>query len=121
MDLRIKTTDYRITDDVTEYLNEKMNTLSKHLGSDEASARCEVELSRSVGHHQQGEVWRAEIQIVRPGEQLRSDAVGESINAAIDAAKDELLRQLRHSKGKRFATMRRAGKKIKDWMRFGSV
>ena len=121
MDIKLKTTDYHITPDVSEYLNEKIETLSKHVGDEESPVRFEVELGRSVGHHKLGAVWRAEIQIVRPGEQIRTEAVGESINAAIDAAKDELLRQLRHSKGKRFAAMRRAGKRVKDWMRFGDA
>ena len=121
MDVKIKTTGYEMTSDVSEYLHEKIATLEKHVSLEGPPARCEVEVGRSVGHHVQGDVWRAEMQIVRSAERLRAEATGESVNAAIDAAKDELLRQLRHSKGKRFAAMRRAGKKVKDWMRFGKT
>ena len=121
MDVKIKTTGYEMTPEVSDYLNEKIQTLEKHVSLEGPPARCEVEVGRSVGHHVQGDVWRAEMQIVRGAERLRAEATGESVNAAIDAAKDELLRQLRHSKGKRFAAMRRAGKKVKDWMRFGKT
>ena len=120
MDIKIKTTGYEITPDVSDYLNEKIATLQKHVSSDGPPARLEVEVGRSVGRHLQGDVWRAEMQVIRGPERLRAEAMGESLNSAIDAAKDELLRQLRHSKGKRFATMRRAGKKVKDWIRFGT-
>ena len=119
MDIKIKTTDYQMTPEVSDYLNEKIATLEKHVSPDGPPARCEIEVGRSVGHHREGEVWRAEMQIIRGAERLRAESTGESVNAAIDAAKDEILRQLRHVKGKRFATMRRAGKKVKDWMRFG--
>ena len=118
MEIKIKTTAYQLTPEVSGYVNEKLSTLEKHLGSEE-NARCELEIGRSVGHHQQGEVWRAEVQIIRGGEMLRAEATAESVNAAVDAAKDDMLRQLRHNKGKRFAIMRRAGKRVKDWMRFG--
>ena len=119
MQLRIKSTDYQITPEVRAYLDERIAAIEKLIDPSDETAICEIEVGKTIGHHVHGNIWSAEFQIVRSGERLRAVTNAESVNAAIDAAKDELLRQLRHSKGKRFATMRRAGQRVKDWMRFG--
>jgi len=47
------------------------------------------------------------------------DCGGRSVNAAIDIAKDEMLQQLRKSKGRHLALARRVGVRIKKWTRLG--
>ncbi len=119
METRIKTTDYTITPEVSAYLDEKLATIEK-LITDE-SAHCDVEIGRAVGHSQQGDVWKAEITLTFSGERLRAIAHEESINAAIDIVKDEMMQQLRKTKGKSVSLSRRAGLKVKEWLRFGRV
>ena len=121
MEMRIKTTDYHMTGATRAYLDERLVAIEKLIDPTDQTAMCEIEIKKATGHHQRGNIWNAEFQIIRGSEHLRAVADGESVNAAIDGAKDEMLRQLRHSKGKRFATMRRAGKRVKDWMRFGNT
>ena len=116
MELRIKASDYEMTSDVSNYLNDKMATIEKVV---EKPARCEVNIGRAVGHSQQGNVWKAEIIVDQGGDRLVAEAMAESVNAAIDAAKDEILQQLRKSKGKHVAMARRVGARIKAWTRFG--
>jgi hypothetical protein len=41
------------------------------------------------------------------------------VNAAIDAAKDEMLIVLKKDRTKRFARTRRVGAKIKEWIKGG--
>ena len=101
------------------YLNEKLATLER-LIHDEA-ARCEVEIGRAVGHSQQGDVWKAEIVITNFGERLYAIAQEESVNAAIDIAKDEMLQQLRKGKDKHLSLARRMGARLKRWARRGDV
>lgn len=118
MDLRIKTSDYEMTPEVRTYLGDKIATIEKLLGRETETARLEVELGRAVGRAQQGDIWRAEFILVRGGDRLVADADGESVNAAIDVAKDEILQQLRKSKGKSFALAKRLGgqfKKLARW------
>lgn len=118
MELRIKTTEYEITPEVSAYLDDKIAAISK-LVTDEA-AHCDVEIGRAVGHSQQGSVWKAEITLSAYGERFRAFAQEESINAAIDIAKDEMLQQLRKSKGKHTDVSRKVGARIKEWLRFGN-
>ena len=117
MDVRIKATDFEMTDDVQDYLDERILAIEKHMG-DADLARCEVELGRAAGHSKHGENWFAEFQIAVPGSDLvRVVAHGETVNAAIDAAKDEMLGRVKKDKTKRFASARRTGARIKDWLR----
>ncbi len=118
MDTRIKTTDYEMTAETSAYLEDKLSSIKRLILDD--AARCEVELGRSVGHSQQGDVWKAEITITAQGERYRAMAEQESVHAAIDIVKDEILQQLRKHKGRATSLTRRAGLKMKEWLRFGA-
>lgn len=117
METRIKTTDYTLTPEVASYLDEKLGMIAKLVT--DPSAHCDVEIGRAVGHSQQGDIWKAEITLTFSGERLRAMATEESINAAIDIVKDEMMQQLRKTKGKSSSLSRRAGLKVKEWLRFG--
>lgn len=106
---------------VSDYLDERMQAIEKHLGSDASITRAEIEIGRAAGHSKHGENFFAEFQIMAPGnDPLRVVAHGETVNAAIDAAKDEILLKLKKDKTKRETDVRRLGAKIKDWMRWGA-
>lgn len=121
MDLRIKTTDYDMPREVAGYLDEKIDSIQKLLAEDANTARCEVEVGRHVGHSQQGAVWRAEFIVVRDGVRHVATATGESVNAAIDVAKDEILQQLRKSKSRNSSLAKRMGARLKKWARRGDM
>ena len=108
-----------MTPDIAAYLDEKMAAIEKLVN--DSGAYCDVELGRAEGHAQQGNVWRAEITLLQKGEQMRVEAVGESINAAIDAVKDEMLRQLRKGKDKNTSLTRGLGARLKRWARRGDI
>jgi ribosomal subunit interface protein len=120
MDIRIKTTDYQMTAEISSYLDERLGAIEKHLGNEASSARCEVEIGRASGHSKRGDVWFAEINLMYPGsEHMRSTAQSESVNAAIDEAKDEMMQQLRKEKRLHTKVIRKSGAAIKKMMRFG--
>jgi ribosomal subunit interface protein len=119
MELKIKTSNYEMTSDVAAYLDEKMASLER-LISDEAG-RCEVEIGRGVGHSQQGDVWKCEIVVHQDGERLYAIAEEESVKAAIDIAKDEMLQQLRKGKNRNMSLARRMGARLKKFARRGDI
>ena len=55
------------------------------------------------------------------GERWVAEASGESVNAAIDIAKDEILQQLRKSKKRDTSLMRSMGARLKRWARRGDM
>lgn len=119
MNIRIKTSDYEMPLETASYLDEKLASLER-LVHDEA-AKCEVDIGRAVGHSQQGSVWKAEIIITNFGERFRAFAQEESIHAAIDIAKDEMLQQLRKGKDRNTSLARRMGARLKKFARRGDI
>ena len=119
MNTRIKTTNFKLTPEVADYLNQRLKAIEKFIGEKSNFARCEVEVGRAAGHSEHGNVWRAEINIIHAGERLRAESEASNVNAAIDEVKDEIIRQLK--KGKRFhiRLARRGGAMLKRLMRFG--
>lgn len=121
MNIRIKATDYELTNDTRSYLDGRLASIEKYLSSDTSLTRCEVEVGRDAGRPRHGaNMWFAEIRIVQPGATrvyARNNAA--SVNAAIDDVKEEVERQLRQEKKLHVRVMRKTGAAIKNWMRFG--
>ncbi len=118
MDIRIKATNFEIKEAVSTYLDERIATIERHLGAEAENARLEAEVGRKVGHSQNGEVWFAELQLRIPGGNY-ARVVGEAVTvqAAIDEAKDEMLRKLRTTKREHAGFIRKSGAALKRMLR----
>jgi len=116
MQINIKMTQYQITPQVREYLDKRLAAIEKFLDESDGVAICDVELEHA--HAQQhGRVYRAEINLNVHGEFFRVEDWGESMNAAIDAVHDEILRRLRKGKTRHQNIVRRGGAMLKRMMR----
>lgn len=98
----ILATHVEMTSAIRGYVEEKIGSLEKFC---EKYSPCDVraEVGKTSEHHQKGKVWRAEFMMTIPGASLRAESVEEDLYAAIDAAKDDLKRQLIAFKEKRIA------------------
>lgn len=119
MDIRTRTTDYQMAPETSKYLDERVAHIEKFLGHDAASARLEVEVGKAEGHHKHSDYhYFAEFQLVRPGfPRLVAKNHEPTVNAAIDNAKDELLRQLRQDKKLHARLWRKSGALAKRLLR----
>src|SRR6478736_83777 len=118
MDIRTKVTNFEMKEAVSTYLEERIATIERHLGEDAKKARLEVEVGRKAGHSQHGENWFAELQLRIPGgNYARVVGEAETIQAAIDEAKDEILRKLRTSKKEHSGFIRKSGAALKRMLR----
>ncbi len=122
MDIRIKTTDYQMTPEVSAYLDEKLGVIEKLLAEDANLARCEVEVGRAAGGQRHGDnMWFAEISVITPGNgTIRATNHAENVNIAIDDAKEEAARQIRSSKQTHRRIARKGGAMLKRMLRFGA-
>lgn len=123
MNTRIKSTDYQITPEVSDYLNARLLTLEKLLGNEADLARCEVEIGRDAGGQKHSDhMWFAEITIRTPGgPNARASNRAASVNAAIDDVKEEVERQLRREKQVHIRILRKSGAAIKSLLKFGQT
>ena len=118
MDIRTKVTDYQMTDAVQRYLDDKVAVIEKHIGERARQARLEIEIGKSGGHSKHGENWFAELQVRIPGgNYARVVCEAETVQAAIDEAKDEMLRKLRTSKIEHTSFLRKSGAALKRMLR----
>ncbi len=118
MQYNIKTTDFEMTPDVSHYLNERLISLEKFVTKDDESVKCDVEIGRTTKRHQSGDIFRVELNVSIGKDLLRTEATKESINAAIDEAKDEMSKRLRRYKGKRATLFRKGADRIKKMVKF---
>lgn len=116
--VNIKTTRYTNTPEIEEYLEKRLQTLEKFLPEHEAALVCDVELERITGQ-QVGDIYRAEINLQINGTLLRAEATEETMEDAIDRAKNEMKGELTSESGKRTSLFRRGARRIKNMLRFG--
>ena len=121
MDIRTKSTNYELTPEVEQYLNDRLATLEKLLADKADVARCEIELGRDAGRPRHGaNIYFAEVRIVVPGgAEVYARNNSESINGAIDDVKEEIEQQLRKQKRAQSDFVRKSGATLKWLMRFG--
>ena len=116
MNINIRTNgDIKLTDDLRDYVEEKINSLDKFINTEGDAVFIEVELLE--GEPEKGRAFRADISITAPGERTHAVGWGDNLNAAIDESKDELARRLRREKKKRLSILKKTGRKIKDMIR----
>lgn len=117
MRITIKGTGIELSPDITDYVEKRLGSIFKFENLNDPSSRCEVEVGRTTRHHQTGDIYYAEVNLHIPGESLRATAEAATVNAAVDAVKDEIQRELRQLKGKRQHFVRAQGARVKEFMR----
>ena len=115
MQVKEKYTNLEKTEAIQSYLLKRVNSLNKFIS--ENSALCEVELEKTTNHHKGGDIFRAEINLAVGGKQFRSVSEKEDLYAAIDVAKDDLVRELQANKDKKVSMVRRGGAKVKNMIK----
>jgi ribosomal subunit interface protein len=115
MSINFKIKGADINNDTKTYTEEKMQMLLKYL-DDTDSPRFDVEFSES-NKHISGDVYRVDLVVVSGGLDLHTVGHGESYNAAIDMAKDDMARRLRRGKSKSRDMLRKGSRAIKKMLR----
>ncbi len=115
MQLQIKTTGLTLTPDVDSYLRKKIAPIEKLL-SDHPAAHLAVELAKATGHHEKGNIYKAEFTLRGPGLAHRAVVEAATLLEAIDLGKDELVEEIRSAKDKRLAVFKRGAQKVKEML-----
>ena len=113
MHYNIKTTNIELTDDISAYLDKRLVSLDKFFTLKDTAVICDVEIGKQTKHHKKGDIFRAEINIMKEGQQYRTVATEETLFAAIDKTKDEMSRRLRRGKEKHIDLLRKGGGQLK--------
>jgi|SRR3989338_6933047 len=117
MKIKLRSKNFDITPAIDEYVSKKISTLEKFLDT-KNEVLCEVEIGRTTKHHNTGDIFKAEVNIVQPGNK-QIYAVAEEIDlyTAIDVVRDEAERAIVSRKNKYKTLWRRGASQIKDILR----
>lgn len=94
MDINIKTKNITLNSALKEFTHEKIGSLEKFL-QDKGSLLAEVDLSKTTEHHNKGDVFRAEVQIMVPKKLLRAESTMDDLRKAIVEVKNDLQIQIK--------------------------
>ena len=116
MRINIKTTNFSLTPAIKDYLKEKLNSLKKFLPNDE-NILADVELGQTTRHHQKGDIFRAEVNLIIPGRLIRVISEKWDLKVAIDCIKDELQRKIKDNKEKNISIYKRGARLLKKLLK----
>lgn len=117
MKINIKATNMEMVENVSNYVNKKIESITKLISKKDTGALCGVEVGRTSNHHKSGDIFRAEIKIQTLGQVLYASAEKDDIYAAIDQAKDEIKEELLKFKTKKNTLDKKSGAKVKNTLK----
>jgi ribosomal subunit interface protein len=116
MNIIIKGTNLELHEDLKNYVNEKIGGLVKFIDNDNvdtSGVTARVELAKTTQHHQQGDIYKAEVNLQLPKKMLRNVVESDDIYKSIDDVKDELKSMINEYKDARMSRIRRGARMIK--------
>lgn len=117
MKINIKATNTTLTPAISDYVNKRIDSLTKFIDSSDTGAMADVEVGVTTHHHQSGEIFRAEVNLYTKGKQFRAEHEDVDLYVAIDKVRDEVAEELRSSRKKETSLLRRGGAAIKNLLK----
>ncbi len=122
MKIIIKATNTKLSPSINQYIEEKVGGLRKFLKKiDPETIEARVEVGRITRGQQQGNIFRAEVNLDIDGHFIRAEQTGESLYAAIDLVKDDLYREVRRYKDKKTTNFIRGARSWKKFWRLNPL
>ncbi len=115
MKTNIRAAGIELTPAISTYVEKLTSGIEKHLSGEDIVVQIEV--GKTSNHHKHGEIFRAEVRISGDGNDFYAASEKEDLYAAIDAVKDEIIREIKRKKNRRIFDMRRGQKIMKNVIR----
>ncbi len=115
MNINIKATNMELTSAITDYVNKRLSSITKFSKGGEMAGH--VEVGKTTNHHKQGDVFKAEFDININGEKFFASSEQSDLYAAIDDAKEEIVRSITHNKDRKQTLFKRGATSIKKMLK----
>ena len=115
----LKKGDVDVNAEVQNYVEEKLQAVRDKYLKNYSDEELFFEVEIVEGEKEKDRKFRVDFSVNMPGDRIHAIGWGETIQAAADEAKDELSRRIRREKKKQLTLLKKAGRKIKDILRFG--
>jgi len=117
MQIHFKGTNYELPVNITTLARKKVEALKKYIGDRQEIARAYVDLGKETEAHQNGAIWRADINFDVDGNRFYAKAIEDSIEKAIDKSVIELARELQTARKRQQSLVKKGGGVLKSLMR----
>lgn len=115
MNINIKATNIELTSAIEEYVNRKVESVEKFLNNKEATVY--VEVGKTTNHHKNGDFYKTEIKLKVPHGDFFALAETDDLYSSIDMAREDIVRELTHTKDKKDALFRRGARSVKKMLK----
>lgn len=117
MNIKIRAVNFEITGAIDDYVTKKISSLEKFLDATQ-EILCEVEIGKTTNHHNKGDIFKAEVNLMPPGgKQVYAVAEESDLYMAIDIVRDEAERVLVSQKKKSDTLFRRGALQVKNLLK----
>lgn len=116
MNTNIKATNIELTSAISDYVNKRLSAIEKFVKEGEEMTAY-IEVGKTTNHHKQGDVFRAEFNIEISGTEFYTFSEKEDLYAAIDDAKEEIVRQITSNKERKQTLFKRGAKSVKKMLK----
>jgi ribosomal subunit interface protein len=113
--INIKATNMELTDAITDYVNARIEKIQSFAKNKELSGYAEV--GKTTHHHKQGEHYKAEFSIIVDGTKFFACVETEDLYTSIEDAKDEIVRQITHTKDRKQTLYKRGAASVKKMIK----
>lgn len=117
MQIHFKGTNYELPANISALARKKVEGLRKYAGKGKDNARAYVDLGKETVAHQNGNIWRADINFDVDGNRFYAKAIEDSIEKAIDVAVRELTSELQTARKRQLSLMKKGGGALKSLIR----
>lgn len=115
MNINIKATNMELTSAINDYVNKRLEAISKFVKDGNMDAW--VEVGRTTNHHKQGDVFRAEFNIEIAGTKFYTFSEKEDLYKALDDVKEEIVRQIISNKDRKKTLYKRGATSVKKMLK----
>ncbi len=119
MKVIIKTKNLALTEDLRDFIEEKISSLKKFVDvlkkeeEKKTLAEAFVEVEKETKHHNKGQVFKSEAKILLPGRKIIARAAGDDLLLTVVEIKDKLQQEIKKYKFKNIGKNRRQQRKTK--------
>lgn len=114
--INIKATNLELDKTINRYIDKRVKRAIDKFGK-ESEYSCYMEVGKTTNHHSKGDIFRAEINLKMKGKPFRAVSEKDDLYKAIDSAKDEIIRVINRTKGKKQTLVKRGGASVKKMVK----
>lgn len=119
MNIVVKATNRDLSDPMRLLVEKKLSTLEKYTRRAKTPVLLDCEIEESLAVERAGGRYKAEGNLSVDGRLFRAEAIGETLEGAVDRVRDELARELKRTRGRERNLMKRGGETFKRMLQLG--